>query len=82
MTWQLDERDGNQLDMLFDLALTGGPQEVRRGDEEIVILSLDDYERLGGKKPRFDEHLTSTPTAGETDLVRDQGVRMDANLDG
>lgn len=51
MTWELDEHDEDQLVRLFDLAVTKGPQILRRDGEEIVIMSTDDYELLGGKRP-------------------------------
>jgi len=40
MTWSLEEHDENQLVTLFDLALTRCPQLVRRGEDEVVIVSV------------------------------------------
>ena len=80
MTWSLEEHDENQLVTLFDLALTRCPQLVRCGDDEVVIVSIDDYERLGGKKPGFIEHLMSIPSSDDLDLTRDKTPMRDIDL--
>ncbi len=71
MGWNLEEHEENQLVMLFDLALTRCPQLVRRGEDEVVIVSVNEYERLGGKKPGFIKHLMSIPHSEDLDLTRD-----------
>ncbi len=81
MTWSLEEHDENQLVTLFDLALTRCPQLVRRGNnDEVVIVSIDDYERLGGKKPGLIEHLMSIPSSDDLDLTRDKTPMRDIDL--
>lgn len=80
MGWNLEERDENQLVTLFELALTRCPQLVRRGDDEVVIVSVGAYERLGGKKPGIIEHLLSIPTSEELDLTRDTSPMRDVDV--
>lgn len=77
MGWNLEEHDENQLVMHFDLALTRCPQLVRRGEDEVVIVSVNEYERLGGKKPGFIEHLMSIPHSEDLDLTRDTSPMRD-----
>lgn len=71
MGWNQEEHEENQLVMLFDLALTRCPQLVRRGEDEVVIVSVNEYERLAGKKPGFIEHLMSISHSEDLDLTRD-----------
>lgn len=71
MVWTLDENEDNQLVNLFDLALTRCPQLVTRGGDEVVVVSITEYERLGGKKPGFIEYLMSGTSFGGLDLTRD-----------
>lgn len=80
MGWNLEEHDENQLVTLFELALTRCPQLVRRGDDEVVIVSIDDYERLGGKRPGFIDHLMSIPHGEDLDLTRDRSPMRDVDL--
>ncbi len=80
MGWNLEEHDENQLVLLFELALTRCPQLVRRGDDEVVIVSIAEYERLGGKKPGFIEHLLSIPTSAELDLTRGKSPMRDVDF--
>lgn len=78
MAWNLEEDEENQLVMLFELALRRCPQRVRRGNgDEVVIVSIAEYERLGGKKPGLIEHLLSIPTSEELDLTRDKSLMRD-----
>ncbi len=77
MAWMLKEQEENQLARLFDLALTRCPQMVRRGDDQVVVVSITEYERLGGRKPGFIEHLMSVPILEELDLSRDRSPMRD-----
>ena len=43
-------------------------------------MSIDDYERLGGKKPGFIEHLMSIPSSDDLDLTRDKTPMRDIDL--
>ena len=49
MVWTLEEYGENQLVTLFDLALRRCPQLVRRGGDEVIVVSIADYQRLGGR---------------------------------
>lgn len=81
MVWRLEEYEENQLVLLFDLALTRCRQLVTRGDDEVVVVSIAEYRRLGGKKPGFIEHLMSMPSAEELDLTRDKSPTRDIDLE-
>jgi hypothetical protein len=77
MAWTLDEKDDNQLVNLFDLALTRCPQLVKRGGDEVVVVSITEYEWLWGRKPGFFEHLRSGPSFEGLDLTRDTSPMRD-----
>lgn len=80
MGWNLEEYEDNQLVLLFELALTRCPQLVRQGANEVVIVSLAEYERLGGKKPGFTEHLLRIPASEDLDLTRDTSPVRDVDF--
>jgi|GEM_PF-425609 hypothetical protein len=80
MVLTLDERDEHQLVLLFDSALTRCPQLVTRGDDEVVVVSIADCQRLGGKRPGFIEHPRSMPSADGLDLTRDKSPMRDVDL--
>ncbi len=71
MVWQLEEAT-SKLDEVFTMAMEEGPQFVARGDEEVVVLSKDDYLKLTGEKPDFIQHLLSIPKIDDLDLTRDR----------
>lgn len=70
-TWQLTEAK-NKFSEVFTRAIEEGPQFVTRRNQEIVILSKEEYERLRGDKPTraFIEHLMSIPKGDDLDLTR------------
>ncbi len=80
MGWNLEEHEENQLVMLFELAITRCPQLARHGGDEVVIVSIAEYERLGGKKPGFIEHLLSIPACEDLDLTRDRSPMRDVDF--
>jgi hypothetical protein len=69
MAWILNDEDDNQLVEIFDCVLVKSPQIVRRGDEEVVVLRLGDYEALIGEKG-FVDHLMSGSSFEDPDLTR------------
>lgn len=79
MVWTLDENDDNQLVNLFDLALTRCPQLAQRGGDEVVVVSITECERLGGRKPGFIEHLRSGPSFEGLALTRDKSPLRDVD---
>ncbi len=59
--WKLQDAK-SQFSKLVNDALTGGPQFVtRRGDEAVVIISAEEYEKLISDKPGFREFLLACP---------------------
>ena len=67
--WQLQDAK-NRFSAVVDAALTGAPQCVtRRGKPAVVVLSVEEYERLrrNGKAaaPTFVEMLLAIPKDGE-----------------
>ena len=61
MNWHLQDAKNN-FSKVVQKARTEGPQTVTlRGKPAAVVLSIEEYERLRGKKPSFVEHLLSGP---------------------
>ena len=69
--WRLADAK-NRFSEVVNLALSHGPQQILRRDESVVILSLQDYQRLLGERPNFRQFLLeSTPDLDDLDLKRD-----------
>jgi prevent-host-death family protein len=62
----------NNLSGLIRLAEKGEPQIIRRNDTEVaVVVSIEDWKELNGKKTSLVELLRSSPLVGEElDLSR------------
>jgi prevent-host-death family protein len=79
MEWQLQQAKA-RFSELVQKAIDEGPQIVtRRGKPSVVVLALQEYERLRQRKPSLKEVLMSGPE-GEFDLpprVRDSGREID-----
>lgn len=62
----------NNLSSLIRLAEKGEPQIIRRNDTEVaVVVSIDDWKKMNGKKQSLVELLRSSPLVGEElDLSR------------
>jgi antitoxin Phd len=79
MAWQLQEAKA-RFSELVQKAMDEGPQTVtRRGKPSVVVLSVQEYERLRQRKPSLKEVLMSGPE-GEFELpprVRDSGRKID-----
>ena len=71
MQWRLADAQ-NRFSEVVILALNQGPQQILRRNESVVILSLQDYQRLLGERPNFRQFLLeSTPCLDDLDLKRD-----------
>jgi antitoxin Phd len=62
----------NQLSAVIDAALTQAPQVIsRRGKPSVVVVSLDEYERLKhavvAQRGSFIDHLLSVPPSDDED---------------
>lgn len=56
----------NNLSSLIRLAEKGEPQIIRRNDTEVaVVVSIEDWKKLNGKKTSLVELLRSSPLVGE-----------------
>lgn len=67
--WQLQEAKA-RFSELFSEVCSGTPQYVsRRGKEKIVCISIDEYDRLRGKKKGFAEHLAAAPKLDDAGLT-------------
>lgn len=61
MVWQLQTAK-QKFSELVDRALTEGPQVVtRRGREVVVVVGIDEYRRLRGRRRDFKEFLLEGP---------------------
>lgn len=78
MAWQLADAK-NKFSEVFTKTIEEGPQFVTRRNEEIVLISKDEYQRLTGEKPSFIEHLLNIPKDPdlELDLSRDRSPMRD-----
>lgn len=76
MEWRLADAK-NRFSELFTLAITLGPQRVRRRNDAVVILSEKDYERITGRRPDFKEFLIQGESFEGLHLSRDAAAGAD-----
>ncbi len=69
--WRLYDAK-NRLSEVVNRAMTIGPQRIKRNRDEVVVLSLEEFERLSGKKKSFIDFLKSSPVFEGLDLERDR----------
>ena len=69
----------NNLSSLIRLAEKGEPQIIRRNDTEVaVVVSIEDWKKLNGKRLSLVEVLRTSPLIGEDlDLTRPQDFPRD-----
>lgn len=80
MEWRLSEAK-NRFSELVSMALTEGPQRVRRRDETVVVLSLASYQQLTGERPDLKEFLLREgPHFDDLDLTRDRSPMRELDL--
>jgi prevent-host-death family protein len=69
-TWQL-QRAKAELSKLIDRSIQRGPQTVtRHGKPAVVVVGMEDWRRLTGRRSDFKKFLRSAPLR-ELDLERD-----------
>lgn len=79
MTWQLQEAKA-KFSELVHKAIDEGPQTVsRHGKEIVVVVSVEEYERLKARQMDFKEFLASAPLEG-VDLERNRDDGRDIDL--
>jgi antitoxin Phd len=80
MEWQLADAK-NRFSEVVNKALAKGPQFVRRRGDVVVIVSLQEFEKLTGKRKGFKEFLTSKgPSLEGVELSRDRSPMRDLKL--
>jgi len=84
-TWKLEDAK-NQFSRLVQAARQQGPQWVtRHGQEEVVVLAVEDYRRLARRQEDLVSFLRKSPLAkalasGELELVRSRDLARDIAL--
>lgn len=72
MAWQLQEAK-QRLSEVVRRALEDGPQLVtRHGKEAVVVVSAEQFAKLGGARPDFKEFLRQAPDLGRLKSRRDR----------
>jgi antitoxin Phd len=79
MEWTLAEAK-NKFSEVVSLALSVGPQRVRRRGDAVVVVAQHDYDRLTGKRPDFKKALMEGPDLDNVDVTRDRTPMRDAKL--
>ena len=60
-TWQVQQAKSRFSEVL-EKAASEGPQTItRHGVEQAVVLSVEEYRRLSGRRVSFGEHLLNFP---------------------
>ena len=80
-TWQLQEAK-NKFSNLVDKARHNGPQFVtKHGKESVVIIAIEDYQKLNKPKSDLVSFLKKSPLSDiNIDLARDKSPSRDVEL--
>lgn len=71
--WQLHEAK-NKLSKLIETALKGEPQYItRRGQDEVVVISINEYLKLAKPAMSFNDFLLSGPKYDDLEIERVKG---------
>ena len=79
MEWNLADAK-NRFSEVVNLALTEGPQRVRRRKDTVVVVAAEEFERLTGQRPAFKDYLTQGESFEGLDLTRDPSPSRDVAL--
>jgi prevent-host-death family protein len=79
--WQLQEAK-NKFSNLVDRAQNEGPQLVtKHGKETVVVLSVEDYQKITKPKSNLLSFLQSSPLSGTSlDIQRDKSTSRQIEL--
>lgn len=77
--WRLADAK-NRFSELVTRTLTEGPQRVRRRNDEVVVISSEEYARLTGERPTFKAFLMQPAGLDDLDLSRDRSFMREAEL--
>jgi prevent-host-death family protein len=62
----------NRLSEVVTLALTQGPQRIRRRNQAVIVVSESEYERLTGTRASLKSYLLSGPDFGDLQIARSE----------
>jgi len=80
MEWLLADAK-NKLSEVVTLAVTEGPQQIKRRNDRVVLISQKDYDKLTGQKLNFKDFLlTKTPSLFDLEITRDQSPMRNVEL--
>ncbi|HEY9784452.1 MAG TPA: type II toxin-antitoxin system prevent-host-death family antitoxin [Candidatus Obscuribacterales bacterium] len=77
--WNLADAK-NRFSELVNRALTEGPQRVRRRKDEVVVISLREYERLKKNRKSFKEYIFAGEPFDGLMLERDRSESRELTL--
>ena len=79
--WKLQDAKAQFSKVIRD-ALANGPQYItRRGEKAVVILSVEDYEKLRGKKPSLAQYLLNAPKIEDKDFEFERTQDLPREID-
>jgi len=72
-SWQLQDAKAH-LSQVVQNAIHDGPQSITlRGEEVVIMISVEEYEKLSKPKPSFVEFMRQSPLAGiDLDISRER----------
>jgi antitoxin Phd len=80
MQWQLQDAK-NRFSELVQRVLDEGPQVVtRRGEEVVVVMSIEEYDRLRAPKSDFSQFLLSFPDVEPFEIERSTDPPREVDL--
>ena len=80
MSWQLQEAK-QRFSELVRRALEEGPQVVtRRGEEVVVVVRAEDFDRLSRGEEDFKDFLLRAPDLEALEIRRDKGAAREVEL--
>ena len=79
MEWNLADAK-NRFSEVVNLALTEGPQRIRRRKDTVVVVAEEEFERLVGQRPTFKDYLAQGESFEGLDLARDPSPSRDVVL--
>jgi prevent-host-death family protein len=80
MAWQVQEAK-QHFSALVQRAIDEGPQIVtRHGEAVVVVMAIEEYERLQRPIPSFADFLLDGPDFSQLDLTRDSTPAREVEL--
>jgi prevent-host-death family protein len=81
--WQMQEAKAKFADVVRQAAAEGPQLVTYRGVDTAVVLSIDEYRRLGAQRPSFVDHLLSGPKLDDetVDLINQRSPDLGRDID-